>query len=85
MRRRKHRDEPETTVTPEVGEQRKNEDEEEGRHIGCLPAIVLAIALMALLFGAAQLTQVSYDSGYVKGYEEAVEAVERVLTRGGTT
>ena len=80
MRHRKHSEEPDTTATPEVEEQKK-----EDKHIGCLSVIALMISLIALLIGAAQLTQVSYNSGYVKGYEEAVEAVESVLTRGGDT
>jgi hypothetical protein len=80
MRHRKHSEEPDTTATPEVEKQQK-----EDKHIGCLSVIALMISLSALLIGAAQLTQVSYNSGYVKGYEEAVEAVESVLTRGGGT
>lgn len=81
MRHRKHSEEPDTTATPEAEEQQRKED----KHIGCLSVIVLMALLFALLIGAAQLTQVSYNSGYVKGYEEAVEAVESVLTRGGDT
>lgn len=80
MKHRKRSEEPDTTATLEVEKQKK-----EDKHIGCLSVIALMISLTALLIGAAQLTQVSYNSGYVKGYEEAVEAVESVLTRGGDT
>ena len=80
MRHRKHSEESDITASPEAEEQKK-----EDKHIGCLSVIALMISLIALLIGAAQLTQVSYNSGYVKGYEEAVEAVESVLTRGGDT
>lgn len=52
-------------------------------HIGRLQIIALVISVIALLVSATQLTRVSYSSGYVKGYGEAIEAVESALLRGG--
>lgn len=57
------------------------------KRIGCLSAVVMSVLLVSLFIGAAQLTTVSYNNGYVKGYEEAIETVSIVLTdsKGGTT